>query len=418
MEWLAGNLNLAYPLGDQVTDPITHVIADGFVAAPALGIFTLTIFDPQALTNAHVQVKQGATVILETTTATVTTMGDYKVMEGVDTARGSRYRFIVSSAAIQTYALLTTPVEFAPNACVTVNPVVTSLNGLDGDVELTFDKFVSIQNDTNTVVSAQDPVDRVDCSETDCDNVFSLSGIQPDGFGSFVLANDGCHRAVPHPTEPHKLLLYNLCEPCLDCDDIDELNAKFAEQADYSYHLAAIHHDQFNRYQTALVAANRVEETLENISGTFAHTCGIVQIAGRSFNRPYFSQLVVAVTNTSTYELSVDLTAIVKPTALQTLLAGVSGSMLVQRFGPEGASTSTHDGLPGTITVTVSPGETVSVSAEVHLATIDDSVAASGRWHVDATINYMGGCATLPADNTWSKKFKVIFEPADPATEA
>lgn len=418
MDWLEGNLHLAYPLGDQVTDTIINVLADGFVSAPVLGVFTLSIFNPQALTNAHVQVKQGATIILETTAATVTPLGDFTVLEGVDSVRGSRYRFICSTVAIALYPFLADPVELAPNACVTVNQVVQSLNGLTGDVELTFDKFISVATDGNTVIAAQDPVDRVDCSAVDCDAVFSIAGVLPDENGSFVFGNDGCHRIVPDPIDPNKLYIYNLCKPCLDCDDVDTLNAHLAGQADYLYQLAAIGHDQFNRYQEALVSANRQTESIEAEPGTFSKPCGMIQVAGRSFNRPYFSQIVTAITNSSTYRLSVEITATITPGALNALVSGVTGSYLVQRFGPEGAFQDTHTGLPGNVTVLVGPGETVSVSAEVHLDTIDDDVAMTGLWNVDTEVTYVSGCATLPTLSTISRTFQIAFNPAGPSLEA
>ncbi len=415
MEWLRSNLSLAFPLADGAPADIAAVLADGWVASPITGQLTLDAFEPFALTNAHVLVKQGATVVLETTAATVTALGDFTMLEGVDTVRGSRYRFIVDPAAAALFGSLSYPCDLAGEACVLTGGRVTTLNGLAGDVRLVIDQHVGAALvDGRLVLTAAEPADRVDCTAVPCDQVFALAGSKPDSLGSAVITPDGCYRLVPHPVLPNTLLLYNHCTPCLECADIDELDAVFLNQSDYYHQLSAIYHEQFDRYQVAVAKANQdTEAQIDN--GALVLPCGTVDIGARAFGRPYFSQLAVAIVNSSTYTLSVEVAVALTPTELSSVISGVDNSAIVQRYGPTVATQETHAGFPGTVTVLVGPGETVVVSSEVHLATTTDVVV--GVWTTTATVTFTGGCDTLPTPTVVTRVSPVALGIAPPTEE-
>lgn len=416
MEWLRTNLGLAFPFADGAAADVAELFADGWVASKTPGQLWLEIFNPLALTNAHVRVvdANGITV-LETLTATATVLGDFTVLDGTDVARGSSYRFIVDSAAVALFPGLLTDVALAGEACVLLQDRVTTLNGLQGDVRVVFDQHVSSEPaDGKLYLNAVAPIDRVDCSATDCAKLFQLGGQRPDQHGSAVIEPDGCYRLVPHPTLPNTLLLYNHCTPCLECADIDALDAALVTQAAYYHQLAAIHHDQHNRYQDVVAKANERVEAQE-ATGALILPCGTVDINGRAFGRPYFTQVALAIVNSSTYSLSLEVVGAVTPIDLATALEVVDGSAIVQRYGPAGASQTTHSGLPGTVTVLVGPGETVVVSAELHL--VAATLIQAGTWTLTATATFLGGCATLPAPQTIVRALPFTIGAATPTVD-
>lgn len=422
MEWLESNLAVAFPLADGAPVSVAAIFADGWVATRTPGQLTLDVFDPQAFTNAHVRVVQGLTVLLETFAATATPMGSYTVLEGTDAVRGSSFRFIVDTAAAQLFAGLPAPQPLAGEACVLMTDRVTTLNGLDGDVRVLFDKhIIGTMADGRLVLSASEPADRVDCTTADCEKLFSLEGAKADVFGSLALTPDGCYRLVPHPSLPNTLLLYNHCVPCLDCADVDLLSDKFVDQAEYLYQLGAIHHDQFNRYQRAVAEANRRTEETE-YNGAILLPCGTLEIAGRAFSRPYFSQVAFAVINSSPYGLSINWTPSLLPAALASQIGLVADSYLVQRFGPEGQETANLGGVPGSMIGAggfgVAPGETVTISFEMQRLVVDDAAPSAGVWTIDLAVTFSGDCGgSTPAPVNVQRTFPVSFGPATPATE-
>ncbi len=408
MEFLEENLRVAYPFADQVTNAITDVFADALIRAPYEGAFTLSIFHPLALTNAHVQIKSGTTIVLDTTVATVTTLETYQVLEGVDSTRGSSYRFILSSAKVALFAFLTTPVEFDSAVCSFNGGVVSTLNGLSGDVVVILPEHCSIEiDDQHVIVGFNDPADRVDCSSVDCEKVFTLNGTPADAFGSFGLIPDDCYRLVPHPTTPNQLLLFNLCTPCVDCDDVELINNKIAEQASYYHQLGAIYHDQFNRLQRGIAKANGEIATAETRG--IVTPLGLVDIGGRAFNRPYFTQLALAIVNSTPYEISIALTVTIEPVSLSGQLSHVPKSTIIQRFSADGQQfpAMTDPGLPGSTTVEVHPQETVSYTSEMHQNLINETLAQSGDWHIVAVVSFVSGPGDLPAPQTIIRDFQI-----------
>ncbi len=404
MEWLEQNLSLAFPFDDQVTDSIVGVFADALISAGAEGPYTLEIFSPQGLTNALVQVKKGSDIILDTGSATVTVLGDWLILEGTDTVHGSSYRFIVDPDAILIYPELVAPVTMAPAACAFNGQVVSSINGLSGDVILSMPDHSQLTITDQTVsVGFAEPEDRVDCATADCEKVFTINGQAPDQYGSFTISPDGCYRLVPHPEDAGKVLLFNLCVPCLDCDNVLELDAKFTSQADYYHQLAAIYHDQFNRFQKGVAKANR--EIVEAQTRGIVTSNGLVDVSGRSFTRPYFSQLSLAILNSTPYHISIDLSVTITPTNVSNQLTYLTDSSTLQRFQVSGNQFTSLAALPGDVTVTLDPQEQVAVSTEVQRTGIDDTAPSYGTWHVVATVTFVSGPGTLPASGTLTRDY-------------
>lgn len=416
MEWLRTNLSLAFPFADGAAAAVAELVADGWVASYTPGQLWLEIFNPLALTNAHVRVVDANGIpVLETLVATVTTLGDFTVLDGTDAARGSSFRFILDTAAVALFPGLATDVAFAGEACVLLQDRVTTLNGLQGDVRVVIDQHLGAALvDRQLVITAAEPADRVDCTATDCAQLFQLGGQRPDDHGSAVIAPDGCYRLVPHPTQPNTLLLYNHCTPCLECADIDALDTALVVQTDYYHQLAAIHHDQHNRYQDVVAKANE-RVAAQEATGALILPCGTVDINGRAFGRPYFTQVALAIVNSSTYQLSVEIQGVVTPIDFAAALELVPGSAIVQRYGPNGASQAAHSGLPGTITVLVGPGETVVVSAELHL--LAATLIQAGTWTLTATTTFLSGCATLPVPQTIIRALPFTVGAATPTVD-
>lgn len=415
-EWLEQNLTLAYPFVDQVTGPITGVFADAQVVSTVNGDLTLSIFDPQGLTNAHVQIKSGATVVLETTVATVSTFDAYTVLRGSDAARGSSFVFILSTAAVAIFPYQPTPVDFVPSVLNVTSGSVAHVNGLTGDVIVSLPSYVVLSISGSLVtIDAQNAADRVDCSGTDCAKVFSILSQTPDSFGSLGIANDGCHRLVPHPENPHTLLLYNFCTPCLSCDDVDTLNAHIVAQGDYYHQLSAIYHSQFNRYQDAVAAANAQVFGVEGRADAVL-AAGLFNISGRSFNRPYFSQLALGITNSSTYTVSVAITVAISNAAVASQLTFVPGSGSIERYLKSGDQFGQFSGFPGTLTVTMNPEESLALSSEVHRSLIINA-AATGAWDLSAVVTFTGGPSPLPDPITITKSFPIQLFGAPPTVD-
>ena len=299
-EWLAGNLTLEYPFVDGTTDYLTQCFADALVSAAASGPFTLTAFQPNLLTNAVVQVHAGSQLVLSTTSAVVTTLGPYTVLAGADAVRGSYYQFVVSVPALVAYINLGGPLTFDPSAQASLEGSVTSLNGLQGEVVLNLPNFsdVSFTDEVGTI-GFDAPADRVDCSGTDCGFVFAMNGVVPDQFGSLVLKTDDCLRAMVQPAAVGRLVLADVCTACTDSVDCTALDAWLVSASTYFYNLAAIYTAQFNNYQQLVAATNMEIKAAQAASSPVCDDGAMFHSAVRTFNKPYFCQLVVGVTNAS-----------------------------------------------------------------------------------------------------------------------
>jgi hypothetical protein len=244
--------------------------------------------------------------------------------------------------------------------------------------------------------------------------VFQINGQSPDQFGSLGFANDGCHRLVPHPTDPAKLVIYNFCTPCLDCDDVDALNVRQGTQGAYYYQLSAIYHDQFNRYQRNVAAANLEIESAASRSDLQTAT-GVIDIGGRAYNPPYFSQLVLAVTNSSLYHIQIVFTVSITPSGIASQLTYVPSSGQIHRYLLTGTQLGTFSGFPGSATVTVAPQETISIASEVHRSNVLVAPTA-GLWNVGAAVTFLSGPSPLPSPTTVTKTFPITLQGAAPTT--
>lgn len=410
MEWLADNLVQAYPFADGSTDQLAKIISDALVVGFGPAPYRITAFVPGALVNAQLTIVDalGATV-LSTTSATIQSLDSWVVVTAVDAARGSMCRMIGDALGLAGYPLLAQPLELVPTVCIQQLSTVT-LNGLAGEVVVQFPTHVAVQATDVVTIAPVDPAERVDCASHCTNTVFAVESQAPDRSGSLAIETDGCYRLVPVPGAPHQLRLHNFCTPCIDCDNVDTLNTKFGSQAAYFHQLSAIYHDQHNRYQEAVAAANaQVEHALSTIA-PFVSDCGSVELAIRAFDRPYFNQLAIAIINQSSYTLSANVAV----TCSMTNVSLVSGSAVLQRFGKQGPPQSAFAGFPGNVTVGLIADETVALASELHLV---DPEPALGQWQVTVAVTFTGGCGVLPAPWVVSRSLAITFPPAEPTIE-
>ncbi len=415
-EWLAKNLELAYPFDDSVTDMrLAALFADALVSARTPGPYSLTVFDPQAFFNGRVQIKVDTTVVYDVIGMSATTLGDYTVLQGIDSVLGSSFRFIVSTAKLVTFPNLTTPTLFVPQVCNFIGDHVDSLQGLTGDVTISIDKFLSTSTDDNgsTVLTAEDPVDRVECSDSLAE-VLTINGVKPDERGSFILSSDGCYRLVPDPDNASQLSLVNFCQPCVSTELVQTINNRIGEQASYFYQLGAIYVDQFNRYQqlvakknAQLTSASSRMHKLTGAAGTGPTITpdSLIDVNGRSFNRPYFSQLSLGLINSSPYQILITLTVTIG--ALDTISEKVPNSGIQHRFIQSGKTSDVFPPFPGTHGWTLDQRDVVSLSSEIHMTDVRTDSPKSGEWHVNATVTFLAGPGALPSPFSIFRSFPI-----------
>jgi hypothetical protein len=416
VEWLAGNLTLSYPFDDTVTDAaLTALFADALITSTLPGPYALTVFNPQAIFNGSVTIMAGAATVLSVATMTSSALGTYTVLSGADSGRGSSFRFIVSTAALAGYAALVNPAVFVPDVCNVENTRVTSLNGLLNDVEVSFDKYVNATAaGAAMTISAVDPSERVVCP--DLAEVMTISGQAPDQFGSAVLGLDGCMRLIPNPALPHRLILADFCTPCVSTPLVQEVNTRLGQQAQYFYQLASIYQNQFNRYQVIAAAINaKLAATgsraallipgspVSSASGVIPDI--LIDVSGRSFNRPYFSQLVMGVINSSPFAITVSMTVTIG--ALGSVVAPVVGSGSIQRYLVNGNLMDTIAPFPGTVNFNMVAREVVAVSSELHVTAMVPSGPQAGLWNVAVTVTFLSGPSALPSPQTFHRSFPI-----------
>lgn len=401
--YLDNNLTLAYPFADNVSAPVADVVADAMVSGGQSGPYVLEVFTPNydflladPLANADVRISGPDGVFIDTTSAVSTDIGGgFRSMEVVDGT--ARARFVVSTAGAASLGTLPGPVGISAAVSHQISDGVSSLQGLSGEVELVFDDFSTIEEpeDGTVELSFDDPLDRVDCSGTDCDRVYGLGGVAADGDGSLHIDATECYRLTPHPTIENRLVLRNMCSPCTDCDDVETLQTKIVTQAEYYHQLAAIHHNQFNRYQRGVAGANAYISDSQTRADISITDQGTISMVDRVFNRPYFTQLYLAIVNNTTYRINVDLTVTITPAAVAAQLTPQSESFLVQRTLIGGDPLDDFAGFPGTYDFDVDPQDTVGLNSEAKRTTIN-AVATSGQWNVTATITFLSGPLPLP----------------------
>lgn len=411
MEWLAGNLLLSYPFDDAVTDPLlTALFADALITSTIPGPYTLTVFNPQALTNGVVTIVSGSTPVLSGVPMTGSALGAYTVINAHDSSTGSSARFIVSTVALASYASLLTPAIFVPDVSNLENTVVSSLNGLTDDVTISFDKYINATPNGNLMtISAEEPADRVVCS--DAAEVLTINGVAPDPFGSFNLGLDGCLRLIPNPAVSSQLIVADFCAPCVSTPLAQVVNTQLGIQASYFYHMAAIYQDQFNRYQVLVAALNHklslvgASLLIPGSGPTNTNPDTMIDVSGRAINRPYFSQLVLGVSNSSPFKISVAITATIG--ALGSVTEPVPGSGSIQRFLINGKLMDTFTPFPGTTTFTMVAREVVALSSELHINQIITAGPATGQWQVSVTVTFLAGPTSLPAPRTFTSSFPI-----------
>lgn len=399
--YLEGNLALAYPFVDASTAPAIAAVADAMLASPLPGPYTLDEFNPNypsagdPYSGAIITVSNPDGVVLADPTVTSTSIGGgFTAIEAVDASRGSRLRLIVSTAA-QSLTALPSPLEFAAAVAVQTTTGVRSLQGLTGDVIVDVPNHSVIEVRGNEVtLGFADPKDRVDCSGVDCIEVRSVGGAIADRWGSLALDATECYALAPHPTEPHRLVLRNFCTPCTDCEDVATIHEKTVQQAEYYYGLSAIHHHQFNRYQDSIAAANAVIAGVQDIADVDISE-GTVFLVDRVFNRPYFTQLFLAIVNNTTRPITVELTVGITPTEVQNQLVAQTDSFLVQRTISGGPPFGGFTGFPGSYTIALDPQDSIGLNSESKREIINDDFT-TGQWEITAEITFGGSNPPSP----------------------
>jgi hypothetical protein len=396
--FLDNNLSLSYPFADNTSSPVTGVVADAMIAGDQAGPYVLEVFTPNydflladPLANAAVRISGPDGVFIDTAAAVSTDLGGgFRSMEVA--------RFVVSTAAASSLGTLLGDVEFSAAVTHRVVEGVDSIQGLTGEVELVFDDFSTITQDDDGVVNLtfDDPIDRVDCSGIDCDRVYGIGGQAADGNGSLHIDATECYRLTPHPTILNRLVLRNVCSPCLDCDDVLTVQGKIVDQAEYYHQLAAIHHNQFNRYQRSVAGANAYIADSQTRADISIADQGTISLVDRVFNRPYFTQLYLALVNNTTYRINVDLTVTITPADVSAQLTPQSESFLVQRTLIGGDPLDSFAGFPGSYAFDVDPQDTVGLNSESKRTTINDA-STTGQWNVTATVTFLSGPSPLPS---------------------
>jgi hypothetical protein len=417
MEWLEQNLERVYPFVDGTPDPLTGIVADARIVTGIEGPLTLTTFTPQSLTNALVVIMSGVTTVLSTTAAVVTTTGAFTTLTAHDTVNDSWCTLICSTVGLQTYTNLTTTLTFVPTAITLIPPYVQSINGLTGAVTLSLPNYSIVTETGDTVtVAFQDGNGRFNCDAppagwptsgvgaiVPCDQqVFTINGIGPDQFGSFSLTPDTCLRLGPTAIN-YQLVAADFCLPCVDSARVVRTDQWLAEASKYFYDLAAIVTDQFNRYQYAVAQANI--EIASAASRAVVSAPGFFDLGVRSFNRPYFSQIVIAVANTTAATCTVSL--IIDAGSLDSAFSPVPNSAIIQQFLTTGqqftpiVTTVPSPSVP--VVLNMGPNETATITAEVQMNPVvpPNVLPTSGTWTVTATTVFTeGGNPTIVLTRT------------------
>jgi hypothetical protein len=403
MEWLEQNLGRSYPFVDNTTDPAVFLFGDANISCGQVGPYTLTIFQPNTLTNAHVKIMVGATIVLETFVATSSNLGQYLVLVGADAGRGSQYQLILDPTKLPTYTGLAGPIRFDPAACTFTGASVSSINGLLDDITVSLPDYCTAVIDGQVVtVEFQDPASRVDCSAPDCGQIFTINGQTADQFGSFVLSPDGCLRAVPDVTSTsNRLWVYDFCTPCLNCHDVVAMDNWLASATVYNHRLCAIHGDQFNRYQTVVGLAN--QEILAAVAAADVQVPnGMYSMAVRAFNRPYFSQLVVSIANNTEHDSTAVLTPVLS--IVDDQFSYIPNSALLQQFRTSGPQfTNVADPLVTPTVVHLGPLESATMTMEVQRTNPNSTDPAVGLWTVTNAYSFNNGPTPLPSPGTITK---------------
>jgi hypothetical protein len=405
--FLESNLDIAYPFVDSTeaisvgADPndvlITSVVADALVVGDQDGPYILKVFNPNydpmiadPLSLAMIQVSGATGVFIDTTVATSVDLGGgFRSLDAVGT--GGQIRLIVSTSGIAGLAALASPVEFSARVCSRGLQGVTSIEGLTGDVVLHLPDYSTIKDTGESVeIAFADPEDRVDCSATPCDHAYSLGQAVADSQGSLHIEAGPCYRVVPsdNPAFPHRVVIKNFCTPCVDCNDLVVVQDKLEDQATYYHSLGAIYHNQFNRYQHAVAKVNEKIEEIE-ARGNIVTPTGPISVVERVVNRPYFTQLYLAIVNNSERKIRVAMTVTITPAGLAAQLLSLQGSWLVQHTLSGGEAFADFTGFPGSASVDVEAQDSIGLNSEAKRVSFVGPT--TGHWHLQATIHFMHG---------------------------
>jgi len=404
--FLESNLDIAYPFVDSTeaisvgADPndvlITSVVADALVVGDQDGPYILEVFNPNydpmiadPLSLAVIQVSGATGVFIDTTGATSVDLGGgFRSLDAVGT--GGQIRLIVSTSGIAGLAALASPVEFSARVCSRGLHGVTSIEGLTGDVVLRLPDYSTLKDTGESVeIAFADPEDRVDCSATPCDHAYSLGQAVADSQGSLHIEAGPCYRIVPSvdPLFPNRVVIKNMCDPCVKCEDLVVVQDKLEDQAAYYHSLGAIYHNQFNRYQHAVAKANEKIAEVET-RGDISTPTGPIQIVDRVLNRlAYFTQLYLAVVNNSERKIRAFLNVSITPSGLADQLESLPSSWLVQHTLSGGAAFAGFAGFPGGASVDVEPQDSVGLNAEVQRVII--GTPTTGHWHLHAEVYFL-----------------------------
>ncbi len=359
------------------------VLADALLVLPTVEAATLDLWDPQAGSPAsHLVISQDGTVVLDALAPTSQADGLWQVLTYVDTTRNTTARLIVMASRLPT-ALTQTNRVFAERTVVRRLDKVTSLNGLSGDVVLNFPDYTNaVIVGSQVTLNMQNPVDRVECPENPCEaKIYQINQQVADADGQLALRSDGCFRFVPDPAVPGRLKWFDMCTPCFACDAVQAIGDVITARAEYGYQLGAIFNSQHSRYQRAVTKVNT--KFCEQLAGATATLpTGGIYVTGRTIERPYFNQLILALANDSREDVEITLTGTVM--AVNGVLATVA-AFIQQNIG-DGEYIDTWSGFPGTLVLTIPAQSLVTVECEVKRATMDFPGPASGSWSITGSI--------------------------------
>jgi hypothetical protein len=299
------------------------------------------------------------------------------------------------------------PLEFVSSVGSELLSGVSSIQGISGDLILAFPDYATVTESSTlaATLAFADPAARVTCPEVP--DVFALGALTADSSGSATIQAGPCYKVIPSadPGSPNVLTITNICAPCTDCDDILTLQQKLTSQANYFYNLSAIYHNHFNRYQVAVAAANKTIGAV-NSGADIVSPTGPITFVGRVINRPYFTQLYLAVVNNSEYAITVDLTVTIDPPELASQLVIQPESLLIQETLSTGvgfADSVGYSGFPGRTVFGVSPQDSVGYNSECKRMKMGS--VTTGHWNMTAMVVFSTGPGTLPAVQTVTRTF-------------
>ncbi len=403
--FLESNLDIAYPFVDSTeamsvgADPgdvlITSVVADALVIGDQDGPYVLEVFNPNydplvadPLSLAVIRVAGASGVFIDVASAVSSDLGGgFRSLDAI--GAGGQIRMIVSISGVAGLAALSAPVEFSARVCSRRLHGVTSIQGLTGDVVLRLDDYSTLKSLGDSVeISFADPEDRVDCSATPCDHAYSLGQAIADSQGSLHVEAGPCYRIVPSvdPAFPNRLVIKNTCDPCVKCEDLAVVQDKLEDQAAYYQSLGAIYHNQFNRYQHVVAKANEKIAEIEG-RGDISTPTGPISIVERVINRPYFTQLYLAVVNNSERKIRAYLGVSITPPDLAAQLVSQPSSFLIQHTLSGGVPFAGFSGFPGGASVDVEPQDSVGLNSEAKRMVIGSPT--TGHWNLRAEIYFL-----------------------------